>query len=39
MAEVDHFMFSHQSPLVADLIGNWLDRYFPARTAASQRRN
>ena len=34
MAEVDHFMFTHQSPLVADLIGNWLDRYFPARPAA-----
>jgi pimeloyl-ACP methyl ester carboxylesterase len=34
MAEVDHFMFSHQSPLVADLIGNWLDRHFPARPAA-----
>jgi fermentation-respiration switch protein FrsA (DUF1100 family) len=34
MAEVDHFMFSHQSPLVADLIGNWLDRNFPARPGA-----
>jgi uncharacterized protein len=31
MAEVDHFMFSHQSPLVADLIANWLDKHFPAR--------
>jgi dipeptidyl aminopeptidase/acylaminoacyl peptidase len=30
MAEVDHFMFSHGSPLVADLISNWLDRHFPA---------
>jgi alpha/beta superfamily hydrolase len=34
MAEVDHFMFSHQSPLVADLIANWLDRYFPTRLDA-----
>jgi hypothetical protein len=32
MAEVDHFMFSHQSPLVADLIANWLDKHFPARS-------
>ena len=31
MADVDHFMFSHQSPLVADLIHNWLDKHFPAR--------
>jgi alpha-beta hydrolase superfamily lysophospholipase len=31
MADVDHFMFSHQSPLVAALIRNWLDKYFPAR--------
>jgi len=31
MAEVDHFMFSHASPLVADLIRHWLDRHFPAR--------
>ena len=30
MADVDHFMFTHQSPLVADLIGNWLDKHFPA---------
>jgi alpha-beta hydrolase superfamily lysophospholipase len=30
MAEVDHFMFSQPSPLVANLIRNWLDRYFPA---------
>jgi alpha-beta hydrolase superfamily lysophospholipase len=34
MADVDHFMFTHNSPLVADLIGNWLDKYFPARRAA-----
>lgn len=34
MADVDHFMFTHQSPLVADLIGNWLDKHFPARPAA-----
>jgi alpha-beta hydrolase superfamily lysophospholipase len=33
MADVDHFMFTHQSPLVAGLIRNWLDRYFPARPA------
>ena len=33
MADVDHFMFSHQSPLVASLIRNWLDKYFPARPA------
>jgi hypothetical protein len=31
MADVDHFMFTHQSPLVADLIRNWLDKYLPAR--------
>ena len=31
IADVDHFMFTHQSPLVADLIRNWLDKYFPAR--------
>ena len=35
MAEVDHFMFSHQSPLVADLIGNWLDKHFPAQPSAA----
>jgi dipeptidyl aminopeptidase/acylaminoacyl peptidase len=34
MADVDHFMFTHQSPLVADLIRNWLDKHFPARPAA-----
>jgi hypothetical protein len=34
MADVDHFMFSHQSPLVADLIRDWLDRHFPARPGA-----
>jgi alpha/beta superfamily hydrolase len=34
MAEVDHFMFSHGSPLVADLIRNWLNKHFPARPAA-----
>jgi alpha-beta hydrolase superfamily lysophospholipase len=34
MAEVDHFMFSHQSPLVAGLIHNWLDKHFPARPVA-----
>ena len=34
MADVDHFMFTHQSPLVAGLIRNWLDRRFPARPAA-----
>ncbi len=34
MADVDHFMFSHQNPLVADLIHNWLDKHFPARAAA-----
>jgi len=34
MADVDHFMFTHQSALVADLIGNWLDKHFPARPAA-----
>jgi alpha-beta hydrolase superfamily lysophospholipase len=34
MADVDHFMFTHQSPLVAGLIRNWLDKYFPARPAA-----
>jgi uncharacterized protein len=31
MADVDHFMFSHASPLVADLIRNWLDQHLPAR--------
>jgi dipeptidyl aminopeptidase/acylaminoacyl peptidase len=36
MADVDHFMFSHQSPLVADLIRDWLDRYFPARLGAQR---
>jgi alpha/beta superfamily hydrolase len=35
MADVDHFMFSHQSALVADLIHNWLDKHFPARPSAS----
>jgi len=30
MADVDHFMFTHNSALVADLIGNWLDKHFPA---------
>jgi alpha/beta superfamily hydrolase len=35
MADVDHFMFTHQSALVADLIGNWLDKYFPARPASA----
>jgi len=30
MADVDHFMFSHQNPLVADLIHNWLDKHLPA---------
>jgi alpha/beta superfamily hydrolase len=34
MADVDHFMFTHQSLLVADLIGNWLDKHFPARPTA-----
>jgi alpha-beta hydrolase superfamily lysophospholipase len=34
MADVDHFMFTHQSPLVADLIRNWLDKHFPARPAS-----
>jgi alpha-beta hydrolase superfamily lysophospholipase len=34
MADVDHFMFTHQSPLVADLIGNWLDKHFPAHPVA-----
>jgi alpha-beta hydrolase superfamily lysophospholipase len=36
MADVDHFMFSHQSPLVVCLIRHWLDRHFPARPATSQ---
>jgi hypothetical protein len=31
MADVDHFMFTHGSPLVADLIGNWLDKHHPSR--------
>jgi alpha/beta superfamily hydrolase len=31
MADVDHFMFSHGSPLVADLICHWLDKHLPAR--------
>jgi alpha/beta superfamily hydrolase len=31
MTDVDHFMFTHQSPLVANLIRDWLDKYFPAR--------
>lgn len=30
MADVDHFMFTHGSPLVADLIGNWMDKHLPA---------
>jgi alpha/beta superfamily hydrolase len=34
MAEVDHFMFTHGSPLVGDLIRNWLAKHFPARPAA-----
>jgi dipeptidyl aminopeptidase/acylaminoacyl peptidase len=34
MANVDHFMFSNESPPVARLLRNWLDRYFPARPAA-----
>jgi hypothetical protein len=34
MTDVDHFMFSHQSPLVAALIRNWLDKYFPPRARA-----
>jgi len=34
MADVDHFMFTHQSPLVADLIRNWLDKHFPAQSPA-----
>jgi alpha-beta hydrolase superfamily lysophospholipase len=38
MAEVDHFMFSHGSPLVAGLIRNWLDRHLPARPAAAPAR-
>jgi hypothetical protein len=38
MAEVDHVMFSHSSPLVADLIGNWLDRNFPARPHSPSRK-
>jgi alpha/beta superfamily hydrolase len=33
MADVDHFMFTHKSPLVADLIHNWLDRNLPAHPA------
>jgi fermentation-respiration switch protein FrsA (DUF1100 family) len=34
MADVDHFMFTHQSPLVADLLRNWLNKHFPARPMA-----
>jgi uncharacterized protein len=34
MADVDHFMFSHRSALVADLIHNWLDKHFPAHPEA-----
>jgi uncharacterized protein len=33
MADVDHFMFSHGSPLVADLIRNWLDKHLPAKAS------
>jgi len=31
MANVDHFMFTHRSALVAGLIRSWLDKHFPAR--------
>jgi len=37
MADVDHFMFTHGSPLVADLIGNWLDKHHPSRPAPKTR--
>jgi dipeptidyl aminopeptidase/acylaminoacyl peptidase len=31
MADVDHFMLSEGNTLVANLVRNWLDKYFPAR--------
>ena len=32
MADVDHFMFSEGNTLVVNLVRNWLDKHFPART-------
>ena len=32
IAEVDHFMFSEQNTLVVNLVRNWLDKHFLART-------
>jgi hypothetical protein len=34
MADVDHFMFTHQSALVDALIRHWLDKHLPARAVA-----
>ena len=32
LAEVDHFLFSEEDPRITDLIGDWLDKYFPLQT-------
>ena len=31
IADVDHFMFSEGNALVANLVRNWLEKYFPAK--------
>ena len=30
--DVDHFLFSEESPLVADIVRRWLERYLPLRS-------
>jgi pimeloyl-ACP methyl ester carboxylesterase len=37
MAYVDHFMFTHQSPLVDALIRHWLEKHLPARRPENNR--
>jgi len=31
IADVDHFMFAEGNTLVINLLGNWLDKHFPAK--------
>lgn len=33
VSNVDHFLLSEGNPLVINLVKNWLEKYFPARTA------
>ena len=35
ISDADHFMFGEGNTRVWDLLGGWLDNYFPATTAVT----